>query len=533
MDLFVSNGRSSTFDGPTHLANIAGFTKALQSGDFPVRWMDGFGNYGMPMGIVVQQTTSYLGAVITLVTHNIFFSYKLVFLIGAFLSTYLLYHFLTLHFSAEAALLGSFLFNFAPYRIINIYTRGALPEFFSHVFFPLIFIGLYLFIKKTDKKGLLFLFIGLIGTVFTHPFALIVGMFLWVPYAIFLMLESKNINFIFRNYRHILVTAILVFGITAFYLLPLNTEIKYFYYGVRSHFIPGNYLTLKNYMGDQWYYFYNNDIEVRGNIIHLGFVETLLICAGFLHVFFRKHKSNFLYWILTSCIILIFFTTHYADFIYEKINLLGNIQHNWRMFTSIVYIAPLISAFLYDSVAINKKWIFTVVALSIIMLRFPQLYGKNYMQETQEKYYWTKINLHGNIMNTIWTGPTEDYPVKKFKGEIIEGKGEIIKRNERNSWREYEINSTTDVRLADNTFYFPGWKVYVDKKEVPIEFQDMNYRGVITYRVPQGKHNIVVKFTETKIRLLGDFISLFSLIILGLLIIFRKRLFGHPAKKGS
>jgi len=326
---------------------------------------------------------------------------------------------------------------------------------------------------------------------------------------------------------------LLIFGITAFYLLPLNTEIKYFYYGVRSHFIPGNYLTLKNYLGDQWYYFYNNDIEVRGNIIHLGFVETLIIFVGCLYLYFQKNKSNFLCWVLFSGAILIFFTTHYADFIYEKINLLGNIQHNWRMFTSIVYIAPLILAFLYDSVSANKKSIFIVVVLLTLILRFPQLYGKNYMQETQNKYYWTKINLHGNIMNTIWTGPTEDYPVKKMKGEIIEGKGAIIKRNEHNSWREYEIQATSDVRMADYTFYFPGWKVYIDKKEVPIEFQDMNYRGVITYKVPQGMHNIVVKFTETKIRLLGDFISLFSLIILGLLIIFRKRLFGHPAKKSS
>jgi len=157
--LFLSKGRPSTFDGPSHLANIAQFTKALQSGDFPVRWMDGFGNYGMPMAIIIQQTTSYLGAIITLFTHDIFISYNIVVLIGAFFSTYLLYCFFTLHFSEEAALLGATLFNFAPYRIINIYVRGALPEFFSHVFFPVVFIGLYLFIKKRSMKGLIYLFI--------------------------------------------------------------------------------------------------------------------------------------------------------------------------------------------------------------------------------------------------------------------------------------------------------------------------------------------------------------------------------------
>jgi len=53
-------------------------------------------------------------------------------------------------------------------------------------------------------------------------------------------------------------------------------------------------------------------------------------------------------------------------------------------------------------------------------------------------------------------------------------------------------------RMIDYTFYFPGWKVFVDNKEVPIEFQDPKYRGVITYGVPSGKHTILLKFTNTK-----------------------------------
>jgi len=122
--------------------------------------------------------------------------------------------------------------------------------------------------------------------------------------------------------------------------------------------------------------------------------------------------------------------------------------------------------------------------------------------------------------------------VKKVKGEIIEGKGRIEKRLERNSWRTYEvIAQSPEIRLVDNTFYFPGWKVYVDKKETPIEFQDMNYRGVITYRVPEGRHTVEVKFTNTKIRLLANSISIFSIGVFGLLVLFRKRLFHHPAKK--
>jgi len=485
--------------------------------------MDGFGNYGMPMAIIIQQTTSYLGAIITLFTHDIFISYNIVVLIGAFFSTYLLYCFFTLHFSEEAALLGATLFNFAPYRIINIYIRGALPEFFSHVFFPVVFIGLYLFIKKRSMKGLIYLFIGFVGILLTHPFTFIIGMFIWVPYAVYLVWESGSANFIRDNILYLLLMFLLVIGISAFYIIPLYLEIKYFYYGTGSHFIAGNFLTLKNYLGDQWYYFYQNDIEVRGHVIHLGLIESLVITAGMISLFFsKKGKGKFLYWIVPSLLVLIFFTTHYADFIFKKINLLGNIQHNWRLFTSIVFIAPLILAYLLNKV--KSKTLLYLIFFVVIIFRFPQLYGKNYLLEKQDTYYWTKLNLAGNIMNTVWTGPTQDYPVKKVKGEIIAGKGKILKRNERNSWREYEIKADTDLRLVDYTFYFPGWKVFVDKKEVPIEFQDINYRGVITYKIPKGNHTVLVKFTDTKIRLLANLISLFSIGALGVyLVILRRR----------
>ena len=68
----------------------------------------------------------------------------------------------------------------------------------------------------------------------------------------------------------------------------------------------------------------------------------------------------------------------------------------------------------------------------------------------------------------------------------------------------------------------PGWKVWVDGKEAPIEYQDLNWRGVITYPVPVGEHKVVVKFTRTKVRLIADLISLISFIGLVSYVVFKK-----------
>ena len=80
------------------------------------------------------------------------------------------------------------------------------------------------------------------------------------------------------------------------------------------------------------------------------------------------------------------------------------------------------------------------------------------------------------------------------------------------------------LSILDNTSYFPGWTVKVDNTTVPVQFQDVNHRGLLEFSVPSGKHNVVIEFNESKVRLIADIISAFALGILVVLIIFRQRI---------
>ena len=70
------------------------------------------------------------------------------------------------------------------------------------------------------------------------------------------------------------------------------------------------------------------------------------------------------------------------------------------------------------------------------------------------------------------------------------------------------------MRIADATFYFPGWKVAIDGKPIEVEFQDPNYRGIITFHVPEGKHLVEVNFQRTKLRIFADTITFLSFIFI-------------------
>lgn len=517
-DLFINRGTPASFDQPTHVSNIAQFYRAVSQGDFPARWGNGFAKYGMPIPIIAQQATSYIGAFFTFFTHDIVVAYNLVVFLGAFLSCLFFYYFLRLYFTPESSIAATFLFNFAPYRIINIYIRGAVPEFFSAVFLPLILIGTFYLLEKKRLYGVVIITVGVAGTILSHPFMLVVYSLLFVPYTLFLLTKQKNR---LQMIMYLALSYIIGFGLTAYYMLPLLVEIKYFYYGLaKSHLIPNYYLSWENYFNPSWYYYYREDTYVRGHFLQAGLLETLIILvflaiSSFLIFKKRKFDRPIIFTIGIVCILSIFLTLPISDFLYKHIGVLDSLQRPWRMLSTFIFLPPIAFAYLTDS--INKQIKNAVLFLfifAIIVLRFPQIYGKNYFVLPQSWYYNTTENLHGTILNTIWTSEIKDYPEKKVKAEVIEGKGVIAKSVVRNSSREYIVNAESDVNVVDYTYYFPGWKVYVDGKESEIQFQDPAYRGVITYRVPKGEHEVKLRFEDTKIRVLGNILSVISVVVL-------------------
>lgn len=523
-DLFIQVGEPVTFDGPTHITLIAQYHKAFSEGDFLVRWTDGFANYGLPMGVFAQQTVSILGGLITFITSNVILSYNIVLFLGAFFSSLFFYIFLRIYFRSEAALTGAILFNFASYRIINIYIRGAAPEFFATIFISLILISLYLLIEKRKVWGGILLTVSCALLSLTHPFVVVIAGVLFIFYFFFLLLHQKKDKL--KLFISSGIFALLGFGLASYYLIPLFLEIKYLYYGlIANPYMPNQFLTLQSFFDPRWFYYYKNDVAVRGNFLKFDLFESLIYLTGFGFVVYRiiktkKIKFDLLFITVLAGIPILFLLIPFSELIYKNISILGNIQHPWRFLTIAIFIPPIILAYF-----INKypKTIYIVgVILVILLLRVPQIYGKNYTLYPSSHYYFTAENLYSNDRNTIWSGNTLEYPVKKQKPEIISGNGKILSENVLNSKREYKVNASTNIEMADYTFYFPGWNVYVDGAITPIQFQNPEYRGVITYTVPSGVHDVKILFEDTKIRKLagiGSVMSTFFFIIASIIFI--------------
>ena len=226
---------------------------------------------------------------------------------------------------------------------------------------------------------------------------------------------------------------------------------------------------------------------------------------------------------------LIFMMTSYSGFLYAHIPFLSNIQFPWRMLAAFIFVPPILLTYFLSK--LQRKSLVVLFVLIICILSFPQLYGKDYTQYPESFYTFTPQNLDAVVMNTIWTGRSEDYPVKSQKWDIVEGKGAILSSKVSNSIRTYQVAARTQIRMVDYTFYFPGWKVYVDGNPVTIEFQNPDYRGVITYLVPSGNHTVIVKYTDTKVRLLGKIATIFFSFLFIVLFLLRNKINNFWFKK--
>ena len=102
--------------------------------------------------------------------------------------------------------------------------------------------------------------------------------------------------------------------------------------------------------------------------------------------------------------------------------------------------------------------------------------------------------------------------------EVISGRVSIKTIQRTNTSHTYEVKALERSRILENTLYFPGWNVFVDDKKFPVEFQDPRYRGLMTFYVDKGEHQINIIFKETKLRAFADTVSVVSLgNIIGLL----------------
>lgn len=525
-------------------AKIVEMASGLKSLEWPVRWSAELGyGFGMPLFNFYAPLPYFLGAILYLFGFSLVASIKLL---------YLLLTLLTLigAFKLGKRLSGNWggiilagALTLAPYRALNIFVRGALSEVFAMAFFPWVILALYQIIDSNGNennklfKAYLLLFVSLAAIILSHNLSALMFIPLAFLWAIFIA-KRKQLWSIIKVFA-------LSFFATAFYTLPSFLEknltkidtIVTGYFDYRLHF-----LYIRQFFQDNWgyggsSYGANDDIS-----FFLGYGQLLalfLLCIIFLTQLFKAFKNHDLkkFFIRYKILFLAGSITLFCLFLsigrslvfWETLNVLSFIQFPWRWLGSASFF---LAMFLAIGSGLLKRDIWQKITLCFLFLMFffnAQFFKGRETLSNSELYYYSDRQLISSEMSktlpdyipkqmadeAVLQDYNKKYPeasvwLNQNSNDNLIFKSQLLKS--KNQSQEWKISLSEISLINFKIANFTGWTAYVDNIKTPIiENQKL---GSIQLLMPAGEHFVSLRFQENNLRLISDYISLISLLIL-------------------
>src|SRR3989344_1642804 len=526
--------------------------RCFQDFQIPCRWVPDMGyQYGYPQFLYYPPSVYYLGALIHLFGIQIIDSVKILFILGYIFSTLAMFIFLKAFFDGESrekkfisttlpAFFGAMLYTYVPYKALEVYVRGALNEFWSLVFFPLIFWAIYQLISKQKLKYIIFLALSIATLMLTHNLMTLIFMPLATVWCFSLLILKKT----WGTIPKIFLGGLLGVGLAAFFTLPVIFEGKYAhletlvggYFDYRQHFVSLNRLFISNEFGYGSSGFgQDNNLTLSTGQIHWVIVLIGLI---FSFVFLRKQKNiAVLIIIFTFVEVVVLFLIHQkSSFIWEKLPIMMYLQFPWRFLTNSIFLLSILGAAVAFFVAqINSRFakIFVILILIGIFILHAQFF---------QPKEWFGISDKDKFSGPFWekqlTISIFDYlpiyaklPPNKIAPdipEVLEGEVQFISYKKGSNFQTGEVWAIQDSVIRLPLFDFPGMVVIIDGQKIAHKNNDCRGQeyclGLITFDLPAGHHFIKSQLMDTQIRSIGNIITLVSFI---LLLILTGKNYGH------
>lgn len=525
-------GLPITHDGQDHVARIANFYTSLSEGTLIPRWAGNLNwGYGHPILMFLYPLPSYIASFFHFLGFNLTDSVKLVFAFGFIGSGISMYFWARNQFNEYSGIAISILYLYAPYRFVDLYVRGAIGEHVAFVFLPMMLYFSFKFFNQKKFSNINFILLSSSNALLLLSHNALSIMFLPVEilYISYLFHRKKDVKKLLQSF----ISLFMGFMLSVFFIIPAFFEGKY----TLRDIVTGNeyftrFINPQSLIWGQWSFGGTGQFSTQIGVIHiLGVFVSLYLIYKLIK---NKNKSERLFLILVFLIFLIsvFLTLSQSNFLYSAFTVLKKFQFPWRFLSLTVFASSVLAGSVFMIIK-DPKWKKIILVFGILAITLTSY------EKWQAKGYLVKSDT---FYNSIYQGTTdtgESSPIwsirfmehfPKANLEIISGQADIKKKARLSTRHDYEIDVTTEkARFRENTLYFPGWEIISDQKPVGIEFQDEANRGLMTFYLDRGVHNVTVVFKDTKLRSLSNAISLISLAALIIVLFYHYN--NEPNKK--
>ncbi len=506
-------------DDDIQTMRVLEMTKCLKDLQIPCRWVPDMGyGYGYPQFVYYGPLPYYLMALGHLSGLSIIAVIKLFFGLSILLSFVTFYYLVRRFVSPLSAFFGAFLYTYAPYKITNIFNRGALGEFTAWILIPLILAFIYdLSQKPRNKKTLIYLVLAASVLIITHNLSLILyAPVIWLFSLFWLKQTSKPKTYL----NKLIVAGLISLAITAWFWLPMlfyqnQVHIETMFWGYFNYL--AHFLSIKEILLTRFWDWGDSQLGIWDRMtLSLGLWAWSLSSLTLTFVWLKKQTHRYLItWFYLLLWGLMFLTHSKSTLIYQLIPFLQKLQFPWRWLSPAVFLTAFISSFLIDTLkpALRKLWL--LVLVFIIMLNFGFWFNFEKWQNFTDKTKFTGKSWHQQQTISIFDylpksathPPTKASPEKPY---FINGQGRVINFNRRtNSWQINLYVTSPKATLEVPNFYYPGW--VVKEKGQHLNFNHNNELGLIRIPLNKGRHNLIVKMQRTGLFWLADIISIAGL----------------------
>jgi hypothetical protein len=513
-----------------HLFRMYEYEQCLRDGQFPCRWsMNTAFGYGEPVFNFYSPFSYLYGQVFRMFGLSLIDSTKAVFIFSLILSGVSMFLFVR-HLVKDnyVSLLSSLIYIYAPYRAVDIYVRGALPESLAFIFFPLILYLFYRYKEHKKKSYLITLGISWSLLIVTHNLSALIFALLFIPISIFFIVRKGD----WKMLRQLSGLALLVMGLCAFYLLPVIAERQYValatttqgYFDFHNHFATIKELLFSKFWGYGASVWGSDD----GLSLAIGYTQWILpLIVASLSIIYKKNRGVIIPFILMGWVFL-WLTHNKSTFIWEGIPILAYIQFPWRFLSLSLFCFSVAGGFIvhFFSKPILKVIVLAIVTAALIALNTPFFFEDLWfdVNDTAQFSGQRFVDQTAMSINDYWPISAKEVPTTPAPAQpiLLEGMGEILRVDKKSNSVVYEINVTSKSAILQAPIaYFPGWIGRVNDQ--PVFAYPSGKYGLVTAPVSLGHQLFSFEFKNTLERDLGNTISLVSLIIVVVLLFFETK----------
>jgi hypothetical protein len=499
-----------------HIAWLQQMDQVIRDGQIPPRYVSdlSFG-FGYPLFNFISPLPYYVGEIFHLLGLSFVDSIKAIFIVSILGSAVAMYFLVKQMSGGWVGMAAATLYIYSPYRSSDIYSRGALGESLAFVFLPLILYFL-LKVKRSVKQYERIRWIGW-GAIATAALILThnIVSYMFIPLVIMLgIILLKN-----RLKELILFFGLGLLG-SFYFWWPALMDSRLMKYDTVFNFFD-HFPALRQLLIPYWGY----GASVPGNYDTMSFFigEVNLFIIGMSIVFLIKSfksktlKLGIVWWWCLALVLLAMVMMNFRSFwIWEHFPLIAYFQFPWRFLTLIVFG----SSILVTTITTQKNYkiwsgLIIILAIGFNYYRFKP----NDFLNRDDSYYINRYipipspsNEYLNLKEEYLRLPkaTEVRP-KNIYSRVFP---ESLETSYIKPINHLDTALTTDsgksLSLNYNKYYFPGWEAIMDNKKLKI-WAGEPY-GQIQFDVPDGKHEILIRFRETLVNRIWDIGSMLTIV---------------------